>query len=77
MVGMATKDAFVGDEAMSKKGILALKYPIAHGIVTSWDDMEKVWCQIFSMSSQEVTMPCSMGYLRARMPLFDWASSPT
>merc|ERR1711963_207345 len=38
--------------------------------------VEKVWCQIFSMSSQLVTMPCSMGYLRVRMPLLDWASSP-
>jgi len=47
MVGMATKDAFVGDEAMSKKGILALKYPIAHGIVTSWEDMEKIWHHTF------------------------------
>jgi len=47
MVGMATKDVFVGDEAMSKKGILALKYPIAHGIVTSWDDMEKIWHHTF------------------------------
>jgi len=47
MTGMATKDAYVGDEAMSKKGILALKYPIAHGIVTSWDDMEKIWHHTF------------------------------
>jgi len=48
MVGMASKDAYVGDEAMSKKGILALKYPIAHGIVTSWDDMEKIWHHTFT-----------------------------
>jgi len=48
MAGMATKDAYVGDEAMSKKGILALRYPIAHGIVTSWDDMEKIWHHTFS-----------------------------
>merc|ERR1712087_663282 len=47
MPGMATKDAYVGDEAMSKKGVLALKYPIAHGIVTSWDDMEKIWHHTF------------------------------
>jgi len=47
MPGMATKDVFVGDEAQSRRGILALKYPIAHGIVTSWDDMEKIWHHTF------------------------------
>merc|ERR1712113_660880 len=47
MVGIATRDCFIGDEAQSKRGILQLKYPIEHGIINSWDDMEKIWHHTF------------------------------
>lgn len=43
MVGMAHKDFYVGNEAQNKRGILSLKSPIEHGIITNWDDMEKIW----------------------------------
>jgi actin len=47
MLGMGDRDTYVGEEALSKKGILKLKYPIAHGVVTDWDDMEKIWHHTF------------------------------
>jgi actin len=47
MVGMDQTDCYIGEEAQQRRGILALKYPIEHGIVTNWDDMEKIWNHTF------------------------------
>ena len=41
------KDTYIGAEAQTKRGILAVKSPIGHGIVTNWDDMEKIWHHTF------------------------------
>ncbi|GJQ13994.1 hypothetical protein GpartN1_g5785.t1 [Galdieria partita] len=47
MVGMGQKDCYVGDEAQAKRGLLSLVYPIEHGIVNNWEDMEKIWSHTF------------------------------
>ena len=47
IAGMDMKDHYIGDEAQARRGILAIKYPIEHGIVTNWDDMEKIWHHTF------------------------------
>jgi actin-related protein len=48
MVGAEKKDFFVGLQAEEKRGILHLAYPIEHGIVTDWNDMEKIWDHTFT-----------------------------
>ncbi|EGG19417.1 P-type ATPase [Cavenderia fasciculata] len=42
------KDKYVGDEAQQKRGILSIKYPIEHGIITNWSDMETIWEYTFT-----------------------------
>ncbi|CAK9061848.1 unnamed protein product [Durusdinium trenchii] len=41
-------DIFVGERAEQFRGILALKYPMEHGIVQHWDDMELIWRHVYS-----------------------------
>lgn len=47
MLGSEKKDVLVGQEAQEKRGILILKYPIEHGMINNWDDMEKIWHHTF------------------------------
>jgi len=48
MVGQNSKYIYVGDEAQHRRGVLTLKYPVEHGIVSNWDDMEKIWSHCFA-----------------------------
>lgn len=41
--GSDGKDCLIGDEAIAKKGLLTLKYPLVNGIVDNWKDMEQIW----------------------------------
>ena len=34
-------------EAQAKRNVLTLEYPIENGIITNWDNMEKIWRHVF------------------------------
>jgi hypothetical protein len=39
---------FVGNKVHEHRGALRLSYPMEHGVVLDWQDMEKVWAHIYS-----------------------------
>ena len=45
--GLMQKDAYVGEEAWSKRATMQLNSPVARGIVSRFDDMEKVYNHAF------------------------------
>ena len=47
MLNTPQEDSFVGDEVQAKRGILSINYPIEQGIVTHWENMEKIWHHTF------------------------------
>lgn len=47
MITQNEQDTFIGNVAEKYRGILKLNYPIEHGVITNWDDMEALWRHIF------------------------------
>ncbi|KAM9181051.1 actin-related protein T2-like [Dugong dugon] len=41
------KNYFVGKQVLDKYDALHLHYPVERGLVTDWDDMEKLWQHLF------------------------------
>lgn len=48
MAGALEGDVFIGPKAEEHRGLLSIRYPMEHGIVTEWNDMEKIWTYIYS-----------------------------
>lgn len=48
MVGALEGDYFVGPKAQEHRGLLSISYPMEHGIVTDWNEMERIWQYIYS-----------------------------
>ena len=48
MVGMDQKDFYVGIEALSKKHLLNITYPIADGEIKDFDDLEHILTEMIN-----------------------------
>ncbi|OQR71859.1 alpha-centractin-like [Tropilaelaps mercedesae] len=48
MAGALEGDLFIGPKAEEHRGLLTIRYPMEHGIVNDWNDMEKIWQYIYS-----------------------------
>lgn len=47
LAGALEGDVFIGSRAQELRGLLKIKYPLEHGIVTDWDDMERIWTHVY------------------------------
>ena len=41
------KEIYVGNEALQRRNGLHLSNPIENGLITNWEDMEKLWHHTF------------------------------
>ena len=47
MINALEQDQFIGNQADKYKGVIKLSYPIEHGVVKDWDQMEAIYRYIF------------------------------
>ncbi|KAL8674521.1 MAG: hypothetical protein Q9168_001113 [Polycauliona sp. 1 TL-2023] len=48
LAGALEGDFFIGQRAQELRGLLKIRYPLEHGIVTDWDDMERIWHFVYT-----------------------------
>lgn len=85
LAGALEGDVFIGPRAEELRGLLKIRYPLEHGIVTDWDDMEKIWQYVYSEElktmSEEVCTPwplfpfLSISLDFAQLTSFVWSDS--
>ncbi|KAJ9658058.1 centractin- actin- protein of the dynactin complex [Coniosporium apollinis] len=55
LAGALEGDVFIGPRAQELRGLLKINYPLEHGIVTDWDDMERIWQFVYSEELKTVS----------------------
>jgi centractin len=67
MAGGLEGDVFIGQRAQEFRGLLKIRYPLEHGVVTDWDDMEKIWHYVYE--NELKTLPEEHPVLLTEPPL--------
>ncbi|EGD94830.1 actin [Trichophyton tonsurans CBS 112818] len=62
LAGALEGDVFIGQRAQELRGLLKIRYPLEHGIVTDWDDMEKIWQWVYEGGIEDLLLRKS-GYV--------------
>ena len=62
MAGALEGDVFIGRRAQEFRGLLKIKYPMEHGIVTDWDDMERIWNWVYAEELGTLSEEVCPGY---------------
>lgn len=69
LAGALEGDTFIGQRAQDYRGLLKINWPLEHGIVTDWEDMERIWHYVFEeelrTTSEDV---CQRGHSQAAPP---------
>ncbi|KAN0063257.1 Centractin [Thecaphora frezii] len=55
MAGAIEGDIFIGRKAQELRGLLKIRYPMEHGIVKNWEDMERIWNHVYSDELQTLS----------------------
>ncbi|KAF2458648.1 alpha-centractin [Lineolata rhizophorae] len=55
LAGALEGDVFIGPRAQELRGLLKINYPLEHGIVTDWEDMERIWQYVYSEELKTVS----------------------
>jgi centractin len=67
MAGGLEGDSFIGSRAQELRGLLKIRYPLEHGIVTNWEDMESIWHYVYE--NELKTLPEEHPVLLTEPPL--------
>ncbi|WFD23774.1 centractin- actin- protein of the dynactin complex [Malassezia equina] len=67
MAGAVEGDQFIGRKAQELRGLLRIRYPMEHGLVTDWADMERIWNYIYTEELK--TLPEEHPVLLTEAPL--------